>query len=250
MKPTKQIVPTSTVSEARLRIFQPSQKPIRKTIMINTVWGTATVTGRLGQRHADALEAIRSCALSIKKSEMGVSILVDPYEVRKRIGTGYYSLEQLRKLLEELRDASVRIDTPEFSGYGGLISEYLESKKPMQKKGTGVLNGKERYLMIIQIGKVGVTLLENDIPLYYDPIPIAQLKSGMSQAIARHVLTHKREPKGGWLVDTLIEAVAGVLPSVQKAKARAAIKRDINGFIACGIVVDNGRIRLSEVDPN
>lgn len=250
MKPTKQIVPTSTVSEARLRIFQPSQKPIRKTIMINTVWGTATVTGRLGQRHADALEAIRSCALSIKKSEMGVSILVDPYEVRKRIGTGYYSLEQLKKLLEELRDASVRIDTPEFSGYGGLISEYLESKKPMPRKGTGVLNGKERYLMIIQIGKVGVTLLENDIPLYYDPIPIAQLKSGMSQAIARHVLTHKREPKGGWLVDTLIEAVAGVLPSVKKAKARAAIKRDIDGFTACGIVVDNGRVRLLGVDTN
>ncbi len=238
MKPTKQkqIVPTSTVLEARLRIFQPSQKPVHKEITIVTSWGTATVTGRLGQRHADVLEAIRACALDIKRSEMGVAILVDPYEVRKRIGTGYYSLEQLKNLLNELRDASVKIDTPYFSGYGGLINEYLESKKPLEKKGIGMLDGKERYLMIVQIGKIGSLLLDNDLPLFYDPTTISQLASGMSQAIARHVLTHKQDPRGGWKIDTLIEAVAGTeMKPHQRRKARQSIRKDSQALEKCGI---------------
>lgn len=237
MKPTKQMMPTSTALEARLRIFQPSQKPVHKEITISTDWGTAVVKGRLGQRHADVLEAIRVCALKIVKTDNGgFDMLVDPFEIRKKIGTGYYSYEQMKKLLEDLRDASVRIDTPEFTGYGGLINEYIESKNPVPKTGRGVLDGKERYLMIVSIGKIGATLLQNDIPLYYDPTPITNLTSGMSQAVARHVLTHKQDPCGGWKLDTLIEAVAGTeMKPHQRRKARQSIRKDSPALEECGI---------------
>lgn len=245
MKPSKQIIPTSTALEARLRIFQPSQKPVLKEIYLNTSWGTATVKGRLGQRHADVLEAVRACALEIKKIDDGLILLVDPFEIRKRIGTGYYSHQQMTTLLKELTEAIVSIETDDIRAVGHFIDYTEEARKPVLDK-----RGRERYWMIVKLGKVGLQLLNDDFKLYYDPTPISNLKHGICQAIARHVLTHKREPNGGWLVDTLIETVAGVLPSIKKAKARAAIKRDIDGFTACGIVVDNGRIRLSEVEQN
>jgi hypothetical protein len=249
MKPIKQIVPTTTALEARLRIFQPSQKPINKEIAISTDWGTAVVKGRLGQRHADLLEAIRVCALTIVKTDTGgFNILVDPFEIRKKIGTGYYSYEQMKKLLEDLRNASVRIDTPEFSGYGGLINEYIESKKPVPKTGSGALDGKERYLMIVSIGKIGATLLQNDILLYYDPAPITKLTSGMSQAIARHVLTHKTAPNGGWKLDSLIEAVAGDdLKPYQKRQARQAVRKDTENLASCGIYLDSDRVNTKSL---
>jgi hypothetical protein len=245
MKPSKQIIPTSTALEARLRIFQPSQKPVLKEIYLNTSWGTATVKGRLGQRHADVLEAVRACALEIKKIDDGLILLVDPFEIRKRIGTGYYSHQQMTTLLKELTEAIVSIETDDIRAVGHFIDYTEEARKPVLDK-----RGRERYWMIVKLGKVGLQLLNDDFKLYYDPTPISNLKHGICQAIARHVLTHKREPNGGWLVDTLIETVAGALPSIKKAKARAAIKRDIDGFTACGIVVDNGRIRLSEVEQN
>lgn len=244
MKPSKQIVPTSTALEARLRIFQPSQKPVNKEITIVTSWGTATIKGKLGQRHADLLESIRVCALSIKPTENGgLNLLVDPYVIRKRIGTGYYSYEQMKKLLEDLRDTSVRIETKEFNGYGGLINEYIESRKPVPEKGRGILEGKERYLMIVNIGKIGATLLQNDVPLYYDPSQISQLHSGMSQAIARHVLTHQTDPNGGWKLDSLIKAVAGDITPRQIRKARQAVLKDAENLASCGIYLDsNNRV--------
>lgn len=52
-------------------------------------------------------------------------------------------------------------------------------------------------------------LLEQDLFLYYEPTLIARLQYGISQAVARFVLTHKCDPAGGWHLDTLIKAVSG-----------------------------------------
>ncbi len=240
MKPTKQMVPTSTALEARLRIFQPSQKPVLKEIHLNTSWGTAVVKGRLGQRHADVLEAVRACALEMKPTDDGgLLVLVDPFEIRKKVGTGYYSGEQLNILLTELTEALVTVDTKEFRGVGHFIDSTIESKKPAHDK-----RGRERYLMIVRFGKIGLLLLENDLPLYYNPTPISHLKSGMSQAIARHVLTHKHEPRGGWHLDTLIEAVAGKISGTKLRDARRYVRNDAQDLERCGIFIHEDRVTL------
>lgn len=52
------ILPTSTVSPARLRMCQPTQRPTyRAGEWIVTPWGRCRVTGRFGQRHQDLLDA-------------------------------------------------------------------------------------------------------------------------------------------------------------------------------------------------
>ena len=66
-------------------------------------------------------------------------------------------------------------------------------------------------------------LMKEDLPLHYDPAPLAKLESGIAQAVARHVLTHRESPEGGWLVDTLIHAVgAGGVNNAELRKRRMA----------------------------
>ncbi|MGC9127819.1 MAG: hypothetical protein ACP5GA_03695, partial [Acidithiobacillus sp.] len=45
------VVPTSTVHQARLRIFQPTRRPVALEQVIETSWGRIRVKGRLGQQH-------------------------------------------------------------------------------------------------------------------------------------------------------------------------------------------------------
>ncbi|SCN47138.1 hypothetical protein BAZMOX_385711_1 [methanotrophic endosymbiont of Bathymodiolus azoricus (Menez Gwen)] len=39
-------------------------------------------------------------------------------------------------------------------------------------------------------------LIREDLSLHYDPLPIARIDTGVGQAVARHILTHKHEPNG------------------------------------------------------
>jgi hypothetical protein len=238
-------VPTTTALEARLRIFQPSQKPVLKEIHLNTSWGTAVVKGRLGQRHADVLEAVRACALETKKIDDGLILLVDPHEIRKRIGTGYYSHQQMTTLLKELTEAIVSIETDDISAVGHFIDYTEEAKKPVLDK-----RGRERYWMIVKLGKIGLQLLTDDFKLYYDPTPISKLRYGISQAVARFALTHRNVPSGGWKVDTIIRAVAGDVNNHTLRNYRIRINEDAdNGNLnLCSIHVENNRVFI-ESDP-
>lgn len=236
-------IPTTTTMESRLRIFQPTQRPVRKSITIDVAWGKAKITGRLGQRHADLLEIIRASALDWGIDNGRVAILVDPYVISKKLGggSGQYSYQRMYVLLEELAEAVIVLETESMKAIGHIIDETLEAKKSVQNPMTGT----DRPLMKVIFGCVGAALLEKDLFLYYDPVPISALGSGMAQAVARHVLTHKTEPNGGWKVDTLIHAVAGGINGVPLRKGRAAIKADAEGLARCGILVEEDRVHLT-----
>ena len=82
-------------------------------------------------------------------------------------------------------------------------------------------------------------LLERDLSLYYPPAPIARLQHGVSQAIARHVLTHKHDPAGGWHLNTLIRAVsAGEVSSKTMCNCRYRLKEDAERLREIGIEID------------
>ncbi|MCU8035687.1 MULTISPECIES: hypothetical protein [unclassified Shewanella] len=54
-----EVVPTSTVLQARVMLYQPSLRPKEmQGDWISTSFGRCRVNGRLGQRHADVVEAI------------------------------------------------------------------------------------------------------------------------------------------------------------------------------------------------
>lgn len=237
------VTPTSTAAQARVMLYQPSQRPrLREGDWVDTSFGRCRVTGRLGQRHCDLVEAILYCAERRRDvSDGGVELLVDPARVRKTLSDTRYSFTQIEKLLAELRSATIVIETPQFDFpiIGGLIDHVIPS--PMTRHDP--LTGGERNMWRVRLGVALVMLLEHDLSLYYDPTPIARLQHGISQAVARHILSHKIEPAGGWFLDTVIVAVAGKVASKAMRDARFRLKEDAAELETVGLIVDGDRVR-------
>lgn len=242
------VTPTSTSIQARVMLYQPSQRPrLRSGEWIQTSFGRCRVEGRLGQRHADIVEALLYCAERRRDvSDGGIELLVDPARVRKTLSDNQYSLAQIEKLLAELRAATIVIETPhlDFPIIGGLIDHVIPSPKTRRNP----LTGGERHLWRVRLGVALVMLLEHDISLYYDPAPIARLQHGISQAVARHILSHRAEPQGGWHLDTVIMAVAGKANSQGLRDSRRRLKEDADKLRAIGLVLDGDRIRKKRTD--
>lgn len=238
-----EVAPTATALQARVMLYQPSQRPRhREGEWMETSFGRCRVTGRLGQRHADVIEAILYCAERCRNIEDGgVEVLVDPAKMRRTLSDSRYSFEQIEKLLTELRAATIVIESPklDFPIIGGLIDHVVPS--PMTRYDP--LTGGDRHLWRVRFGVALVMLLEHDLSLYYDPAPIARLQHGISQAVARHVLTHKREPSGGWHTDTVIVAVSGQISSQAMRDARFRLKSDADELKAIGLILEGQRIR-------
>jgi hypothetical protein len=236
-----EVTPTSTALQARVLLYQPSQRPRhREGDWIETSFGRCRVTGRLGQRHADVIEAILYCAERMRTvSDGGVELLVDPARVRKTLSNSQYSHQRMWSLLREAMSAVIEIEAPNLKALGHLIDQVVES--PMTRPDP--LTGGERNLWRVRLGASLVMLLENDLKLYYDPAPIARLQHGISQAVARHILSHKREPAGGWHIDTVVVAVAGALQSKPMRDARFRLKADADELKTIGLILEGERIR-------
>ena len=238
--------PTSTVIQARVMLYQPSQRPRhRQGEWLETSFGRCRVTGRLGQRHADMVETVLYCAEQRRDvSDGGIELLVDPAKLRKTLSDSRYSMSQIQKLFHELRAAVVEIETPAMIRasdkiIGGLIDHVMPS--PMTRPDP--LTGGERHLWRVRLGVALVMLLEHDLSLYYSPAPIARLQHGISQAVARHVLSHKRDPMGGWHLDTLINAVSGIVSNQSMRDNRRRLRNDKEGLLELGIHIEAGRVR-------
>ncbi|NMT18722.1 ABC transporter ATPase, partial [Vibrio parahaemolyticus] len=75
---------------------------------METRFGRCRVTGRLGQRHADIVESMLYLAERRRDiSDGGVELLVDPAKLRRILSEHQYSDNRLKKLVCELRAATV-----------------------------------------------------------------------------------------------------------------------------------------------
>ncbi|MEH6498705.1 MAG: ABC transporter ATPase [Pseudoalteromonas distincta] len=247
-----QVIPTSTALQARLMIYQPSQRPRERAGQwLGTGFGRCRVTGRLGQRHADIVESMLYVAERRREiSDGGIELLVDPAKLRRMLSDHQYSHGRIKKLLTDLRVATVEIVTPELERSGeSIIGGVIDHVIPSLLKRRDPLTNGERYLWRVRLGVALVMLLERDLPLYYPPAPIARLQHGISQALARHVLTHKHDPAGGWHLDTLIRAVGGeAVNSMTLRNYRRRLREDAAGLVEVGIEID-ARDRVKRVTP-
>ena len=234
---------TSTVLQARLRLFQASQRPAElHGEWFETSYGKCRIEGRLGQRHADLLSSI---LISTEKYRLtndgGVEVLIDPYVIRKGMSDSHqYSYSQFKLLLKDLATALITLDSPTIKTTGHLIDYYDEEKLPRFKP----LTQGDRSPFVIKIGKVLAKLISEDYPLFYNPEPLTRLKYGISQAVARFILTHSSEPNGGWKIDETIRHVTGVIRSDQLRKHRERIRADQAILATLGIVLDDDRLHL------
>ncbi|EQD30014.1 hypothetical protein B2A_14331, partial [mine drainage metagenome] len=124
------------------------------------------VSGRLGQRHADLVEALCACATARREIEDGgLELRVDPHQVRRVMsgGRGQYSAEQIGRLLVDLRAVVVEVETPEMRAgdraVGGLIDHWL----PDGGEVADPLTGKTRQLWRVRLGALLVALLRHDV---------------------------------------------------------------------------------------
>lgn len=239
-------LPTSTVHQSRLQLYQPTRRPVYLHREIETPWGMAKVNGKLGQVHADIIEAICRNTEDHRFIEQtgDLQVLVDPYKVRTSVGGGTaYSKDTLWRMMAELRAVTIDLSGNDGSRYiGGILSAVEESPATRHNP----LNGKTRQLWRITFQKAFVLLLRNDLHLYYNPAALAKIETGVAQAIARHILTHRDQPNGGWTLDGLIIAVGAGGDSKAMRNRRGEVRRDAHHLKTLNIVIAGDRVYRTE----
>ena len=241
---SKSPFPTTTVHTIRLRLFQPTRRPrYLREIEIITPWGQVLATGRLGQSHADLLEAMCHAREAKARTEDGrIKLLVDPARVRRVARLGG---EQLEKLSRELMEAVIQIKKPEeLACLGHLVDHIDTAARADRTKITRYdpLTKGERNLWKVELGKAFCRLIQQDLWLGHNPALIAKLAHGITQAVARHVLTHKNQPAGGWKLDTLIHAVAGQMSPEALRHRRRELRNDASALEKIGIAIHGDRV--------
>lgn len=249
-------LPTTSVHQARLQIFQPTRRPKSMTRSITTPWGSGRVIGKIGQAHADVIEAILRHAHKHRIDDDpnslaygALEVLIDPHLIRTTAAGGEgkrLSHPQLRDLLAELMAVVIDMDGDKINPMrmGHIIDEVAESTVPAPSRpGSKTGHKAERHFWYVRLSPSFTRFFGEDLGLFYDPTPIAQLTHGISQAVARHVLTHKHEPNGGWSVDRMLEAVGADSKGPAAWNRRRELLADAEGLAKLGLVIKDGRIR-------
>lgn len=250
-------LPSTTVSQSRLKIFQATRRPMFiKDQKIVTSWGTLHVSGKLGQGHADVLEALIYCAEQNSAMEDGrFKILVDPYQVKK-----YANLSSTKELKIIIKDLMMAVISGEFTSHknschciftGHLIDHMQEAIKKNGNKVTkkNPLNQEQRSIWRVELGKALSDIIKNDIWHTSNPIFIAQLTSGVSQALARFIRSHRIAPRGGWILDNAIREITSEnISSQQLRDRRREIRKDMNGLIGAGVQIVGNRVHKVKND--
>lgn len=238
----RQKIATSTVHQSRLQLFQPTRRPRELTREIQTSWGTAKIFGKIGQVHADMIESMCKYALDFKETDSGqLVLLVDPYKVRTCMGGGKeYSYQTIWRMVTELKRVAIELNAPSqgLRILGGILDRLDESTYEVVSR-----NGQSRKMWAVTLNSAFADMLRADLPLTYDPAPLAKLETGVAQAIARLVKTHKDQPNGGWILDELIKAVGAGVTNAELRKRRFDINADRENLEKIGIFVDEGRVK-------
>ena len=232
---------TTTVMEARLQIAQATRSPKMIERTFTNKFGKVRVKGKIGQIHMNVLSAIRYVGKPAKTPDGRIKLLVDMARVRRVSGvTG----GRLDDMLDDLMQVIIEIKEPVHVACLGHLIDHID--KAQRADGTFVMArnplGGERHMWRVTLGEAACKLLGDDLLLGYDPSPITALKAGISQAVARHLMTHKNVPNGGWIIDNLITAVAGELNQADVLNRRRELKNDAAGLREIGFEISLGRV--------
>ena len=244
------LLPTTTVHQARLQLFQPTRHPVFCTRAMETPWGTAHVTGRLGQMHALLLEALLFHAQKKRVLEEGsVQILVDPYILRTTLSRadGGYSGKGMKTLAQDLRASAITLDIPKLGVDGFVLDGLLNEITPSSATVPNPVTGEMRPLWRVTLTKTLAVLLDRDLPLHYDPRPLAALRTGTAAAVARWILTHRDCPQGGWHIGTVLAAVGAETTGGSGRNRRREVRTDRAVLAELGIVINEDRIQRGGV---
>ncbi len=252
----------STASVARIGIFQPTRRPVEKSWAVETQWGSAQITGRLGQRHTDFMECCRDVAQLVGLDNVGRHCcIVDPSKLRTALSHGRARLSwtQMKGLANDLRTCSVSnlriksmpgfgvvtagiLDTVEYQGVeqvparaGTRLNGVVMKDRAVVKAGPLAGPDARRELWMVAFSKAWTELIGKDMPVSYRGRlrQIIALRHGASQAVARFMLTH--EPGAEYSIDNAL-TIVGVHKSVLRHHRRE-LHEDAEGLAAAGVII-------------
>lgn len=228
-------LPTAPVMAARLALYQSTRRPKHITSdWVITPWGRCRVQGALGQRHADIMECLMHVSDSpVWRPDGSLLLLVDPYRLKKALGGAGHNwlVDKLREIMTTLLDW----ECGEIRGTGHIISSFRCAKKSRPNP----LTGEDRPLWAIVLTPEWVRVLEADLCVYYDPTPIAKIKCGVSQRIARMALTHG--PGSATGVETMLDQIG--LTGQARRNARRRLAQHARHLLDCGVDIAGGLVR-------
>ena len=241
-KPTR--LPTSTATPTRLCVFQATRRPKQITKTIETSYGSLTIDGRLGQAHADLMECLMYFAEQHRIRDGRLEVLIDPYSLRKSLGSSghQYSASQIKILRADLQKAILKIETENIECHCHILEKVVVSKicKPDPRSWmTG-----ERKLEYWVFSQEWTEIINKDINRYYNPLPLCNIEAGSVSAIARHILTHRFEPPGGWKLAGLLKAV-DVARIASKVRQELINHADVLAELGIKFDGDGDRLRLT-----
>jgi len=236
----------------RLPIFEPTARPTYGERAFENKHGKITVRGRLGQNHKSLLEVILYKRKFYKayKDEEGkphIKILYSEYEVKKHMSIGsVYSKERYKALLDDMKEAYVKIEKEGRVIEGKLIEDVTISHKYSKRTKSNLpnLKGQEIPYSVLVLGDITTQLILEELKFTYDPKLITQLDSGISQAIVRYLKTHAKHPRAGYHLKELVENLLNNVEGQKWYNIKTQLKRDSDKLKSLGIVIDLEKERL------
>ncbi|WP_018716641.1 hypothetical protein [Arhodomonas aquaeolei] len=233
----------TTAYQSRIPIFAATRRPRRVAAEeVETPWGRATITGRLGQGHRDLLEAAMYIAAGAGVDAEGrARITIDPYRLRRTMGAGTrdVSYRHILGLARDLRAAEVDLHIParDIHVYGGVIDELVTAGDPIARRaGT---RGGDGMTWRITFSRAWSMLLAADIPIAYPSLrAVLRLRRGATQAVARWALTH-RCVRGEAIADVLRRLTPSSSPARRRQQV-AEVLADADALADAGVTIDAG----------
>jgi hypothetical protein len=243
----------TTESQNRLPIFEPSLKPREGTRRFEGKYGKMLVEGRLGQAHKNLLEAIfwkKEIHSFIEiNGKKHLKVLYDEMKIRKYLSQkSDYSYGRYRELLKDMIRTYIQLKTEKLEIEGTLIMEIEKSEILKPTKSKSPLIPEQVPLKAITFGAVATALFEDELRFTYDPKPIMELKSGISQAVVRFLKTQKNHPPAGYHLKELIKNLVENAEGQKWKNIRRFLKEDTEQLESLGIIINFKEDRLSVIN--
>ena len=252
----------------------PVARPARKsrgtaTISVETRWGRAIVTGGLDQRHLDLLDAIflhnRGHRLT---SEGDLLVRVDTGDLLTRLGRSRWNIRLLNWCIDDLSETRIdlwdmheqqltsthvflryNMPTDEVGRPARLGSRQSPPPPPTSKaqEDWGTRNGRT-VREKLKAGTIEIMVsrewlrIRKEFPTWY-PSQVWHLQYGVSQAVARFMLSH--DPGADYLLQTALTYLG--VPTKHQARATEQVQADAEAMAEIGVTLAGGHVYRAEL---
>ncbi len=237
------VLSESPAITSRIPIFAPTRRPkVVNKWRVETPWGHAVITGKLGQQHRDLIDAVMTKGVKVDEQwtiDGRLNVKIDPNKLRSAMGGAGTNNANIEAWIDDLRVARVDVyDNDKCEKItGGIVSDYSVSTDPTLLRPRPGARGEGRRYMRLTFSPGWSKLIETERMMRYPLAQVVKLKSGFAQAVARFCLSHRH------VDDTILGLTNKVAAGGLLRHRRADLESDKDALNDLGITVDGNRIK-------